>query len=278
MIGIPYLKPGPGGLKINSKPSAAVYINGAYTGITPYTGKHPPGALSLKLIPGDGKGNLPPYETKLNLVSGIQTVVDREFSESEESASGDVVSFERIGGKKAAMLAISSPDNAEVWIDGSLQGYTPYNFSTITTGSHKVVIKSAGYIDRPFNAKTINGLRLTIYAKLARGENPNLNPSPSPTPAPTPSGTVLIKDTPTGFLRMRTAPGSKGEEIAELKPGQKYPYLETDTETGWYKIQYQPPAPGLPNGIVGWISSQYSTLTLGGESPTSSPSPSAPAP
>jgi hypothetical protein len=74
---------------------------------------------------------------------------------------------------------------------------------------------------------------------------------------------------------MRTEPGLKGEEIAELKPGTKYLYLERDTQSGWNKIQYQDPAPGLPNGITGWVSGQYSQIvnaTVSGTFATASPS------
>ena len=72
---------------------------------------------------------------------------------------------------------------------------------------------------------------------------------------------IEILDTPTGFLRVRTLPGSAGSEIHQVKPGEKYPFLEEDEETGWFKIQFQDPAPGLPEGIVGWVSNEFTILT-----------------
>ena len=95
--------------------------------------------------------------------------------------------------------------------------------------------------------------RLTLFVKLAKSKNEN----PVATPALTPKTYVEILKTSTGFLRMRTKPGTAGEEIAELKTGNKYLYLDTDGVTGWYEIQYQDPAPGMPNGIVGLVSNQF---------------------
>ena len=229
-------------------------------GKTPYTGTSDAGQINLKLVPDSNGQNLISYETKLNLVPGIQTVVEREFGPTEESSSGDIISFDKMGGSLAGLVVISTPDNAQVWIDGTSQGFAPYNFNSITTGPHRITVKSAGYADRNMNIKTIEGLKLTVFAKLAKGDSISASPSPTPTPIPGPKRFVLISNTPTGFLRMRTEPDTKGEEIAELKTGQKYLYLETDTDSGWYKIQYQDPAPGLPNGITGWVSGQYSKI------------------
>ena len=87
-----------------------------------------------------------------------------------------------------------------------------------------------------------------------------LQPTATPSPTPVPKTFVLILKTPTGFLRVRTLPGSGGEEIAEVKPGEKYRYLDTDEASGWYKIQYKEPVAGLPDGITGWVSNQYSQI------------------
>ncbi len=257
---IGYLKPKLGGIRISTNPASSVYIDGVFAGKTPYSGTNPAAQVNLKLVPDDSSQSLIPYETKVNLVPGIQTVVDREFGISEETSSGDVISFDRIGGSLAGLVVISSPDNAQVWIDGTSQGFSPYNFNSITTGPHRITVKAVGYKDRIMNIKTLSGLRLTVYAKLAKSEGDASAPTPSPTPRSGPKAYVLIGNTPTGFLRMRTEPGVKGEEIAELKSGQKYLYLEKDSDSGWFQIQYQDPAPGLPNGIRGWVSGQYSKV------------------
>jgi uncharacterized protein YgiM (DUF1202 family) len=81
---------------------------------------------------------------------------------------------------------------------------------------------------------------------------------------------VQVLDTPTGFLRVRTKPGTLGEEIAEVKPGEIYPYLDEDVASGWLEIEYQEAKAGLPNGITGWISGDYSKkVMLSADSTTS---------
>lgn len=252
-----YIKPKPGGVRVISNVKTRVYVDDKFLGSTPFRGNMEAGQISLKLVPDIPGSNLSPYETKLNLVSGIQTVVVREFSPSEETTATDIITFDKTGGKLAGLVVISSPDNAQVWIDGIAQGQSPYNFNSITTGPHTVTVKSEGFKDRNMNIKTIAGLRLNIYTKLSKDNGEEEQPSPTPTPYNGPKRTVIIGSTDTGFLRMRTAPDTKGEEIAELKTGDKYPWLEMDSETGWHKIRYKDPAPGLPNGITGWVSGRY---------------------
>lgn len=272
-----YFKPKPGGLRINTKPVSSVYINGTFAGKTPFTGAYMEEQIDLKLVPDVAIGNLTSYETKVKMVSGIETVVDREFGPTEEESSGDVISFERIGGKLAGLVVISTPDNSQVWIDGTSQGFTPYSFNSITTGPHKITIKAVGYKDRTMNIKTLPGLKLTVYAKLGKGDQSELSGTPTPTPQSGPKKYVVIGKTDIGFVRMRNKPGTVGDEIAELKAGQKYLLLDTDSETGWYKIQYTEPAPGLPNGITGWVSNQYSKVEEDASFlPTLNPTPSTP--
>ncbi|MCX6704567.1 MAG: SH3 domain-containing protein, partial [Candidatus Woesebacteria bacterium] len=76
-------------------------------------------------------------------------------------------------------------------------------------------------------------------------------------PAPVERTYIEILSTPTGFLRVRSGPGATGSEIAQVKPGDRYLFLDEDVATGWVKIQYEAPAAGLPNGIEGWVSGQY---------------------
>lgn len=267
-----YFKPRPGGVKIITNPTAKVYINGTYVGKTPYTSTDSVDQLNLRLEPDGPDLNMIPYETKVNLEPGIQTVVRREFATSEEESAGDVIAFERTGGKTAGLTVISNPDNSQVWIDGVSQGFTSFNFNNITTGPHKITVKYAGYKERSMNIRTIAGLKLNIYVKLAEGEDATPTPSPTATPQSGPPKYVIIGNTSTGYLRMRTSPGSDGEEIAELKPGEKYLWLDTDSESDWHKIQYKEPAAGLPNGITGWVSNQYTTIREESE-PTKKPAP-----
>lgn len=258
---IGYFKPKPGGVLVDTNPVSNVFIDGSLVGRTPYTGTDMTGQISLRLEPEDSSLDLLAYETKINLQPGVQTVVRRDFDTSEEYSSGDVISFEKIGSSSTGLVIISVPDNSQVLIDGVVDGFSPYNSTSITPGPHTITVSSPGFEDRTMNIKTRQGYRLTAYIKLAKSREEGISSSPSPTPQASIKTFVIINDTPTGFLRMRTQPGTSGDEIAELKPGDKYPFLEEDATSGWFKIQYKDPAPGLPNGIVGWVSNQYSQIS-----------------
>jgi len=255
-----YFRTKPAGLIVETDPASSVYIDGNFVGKTPYNRTDKAEQISLKLVPNITDQNLITYETKVNLVSGIQTVVRREFAVTEDLSSGDVISFDKTGGDLAGLVVISTPDNSQILIDGVVQGFSPYNLSSVTPGSHQITVKSQGFSDRTMSVKTQVGYRLTVFAKLAKAREVVPTPSPIPTPGASSKSYVLIGDTPTGFLRMRSEATTSASPLAELKTGQKYLYLETDQTSGWYKIQYEDPAPGLPNGIVGWVSNQYSSI------------------
>lgn len=249
-----YFRPKPRGILVTSSPISNVFINGNLVGKTPYEGTFDLGEILLKLTPESSDLSLLPYETKVNLISGIKTVIRREFADSEDATSGDIVSFEKEGGREAGIVVISVPDNAQISLDGTPRGFTPYKGSNISVGEHQVSVKSFGYIDRVLTVKTIAGYKLTIFSKLAE-----IAAEPKVEAAKTEKKTfVEIVDTPTGFLRVRSLPGSAGREIHQVSPGDKFLFLDEDTATGWFKIELEAPTAGLPDGRTGWISNEYS--------------------
>jgi hypothetical protein len=48
---------------------------------------------------------------------------------------------------KQGLEIISTPDNAEVWIDGSFRGLSPYIAETIGTGWHRITLRKQGYYE-----------------------------------------------------------------------------------------------------------------------------------
>lgn len=265
---IGYFKPKQGGIRVETAPQSSVYINGSFSGRTPFQKQLEPGQISLRLEPdSSGSASLLPYETRINIVPGIETVVGREFGTTEDNSSGVVISFEKQNPTITGLVVISSPDNAQVSVDGTPRGFAPYKTSTISPAAHQVTVRAPGFIERTLTINTKSGYQLTVFAKLAKGGEDISTPAlPTPTPTPVAKEYVEIQETPTGFLRVRTEPGTAGEEIAEVRPGEKYPYLATDEATGWLKIQYQDPKPGLPGGITGWVSNQYAKITQSGGS------------
>ncbi len=248
-----YYKEKPAGILINTSPVSDVYINGNLVGKTPYSNTYKAGEIYLKIVPNSSSQKLITYETRITLISGIETVVRREFGESEDKSSGDTISFNRIGRSETGIIVISTPENAQVSVDGLPQGFAPYKTSSISPVEHQITIKAPGYTDRIMTLKTLMGYRLSLYAKLAKASAPQ----PVASPAPIERTYVQILSTPTGFLRVRSGPGAAGSEIALVKPGDQYLFLDEDVATGWIKIQYEAPKAGLPNGIEGWVSGQY---------------------
>lgn len=61
---------------------------------------------------------------------------------------------------------------------------------------------------------------------------------------------VKIEATPTGFLRVRSGPGTSYSEVVRVKPGEVYEFLEE--KSGWYKIK-------VSETISGWVSTQFAT-------------------
>ncbi|MFS6568009.1 PEGA domain-containing protein, partial [Staphylococcus aureus] len=111
---------------VDTSPVSGVYINGNYLGKTPFTTSQAAGEITLKLVPTITDQNLLPFETKITLSQGIQTVVRREFGNTEDTSSGDILSFESQGDTTAGLIVISTPDNAQVSVDGVPRGFAPY--------------------------------------------------------------------------------------------------------------------------------------------------------
>ena len=251
-----YLEPKEGGVQIDSTPASRVYINDKFVGKTPYEAIHPQGELAIRLISEETDKTHVPFELKVFITPKVKTVIRHEFGEKEEIDSSFVVSFEEGIKNETTLTVISTPDNAQILIDGIVRGFTPFKINKLTSGEHNITLKSVGYKDKELLVNLVPGYRLSLVADLGKDE---VSIEPEVASVQTEIITfVEIGDTPTGFLRVRTQPGSGGSEIYQVKPGEKYLFLEEDTVTGWYKIQVQDPSPGLPDGIVGWVSNQYS--------------------
>jgi hypothetical protein len=270
------------GLKVEAEPAAAVYIDGSQVGNTPYNGEMDPGEVEVKLVPLTTVTPLVPYETKVKLEVGMQTVLRRWFGTSEELSAGETLLLERYdGGDKnsGALVVISSPDAAAVRMNGVLKGFTPLVQDGVPIGDYQLALASPGWRERVINVRVEGGHRLNVTVKLAKEEEAGetggvaasesaelvdggetaaiATPSGKPTVIPTGQEVkkpyVEIKETPTGWLRVREEASTGAVELAKVNTGEKFPYLDK-TDNGWYKIEYK-------KGEEGWISAQYARLT-----------------
>jgi hypothetical protein len=277
-------------LQITTAPTATIFINGKLVGKTPYTDREmTPGEISLKLIPESETASLVTWEGKLKLVGGVLSVVNREFTETEETSAGDILTLESTkDSKSASLMVVTSPDGAMVKLDEENRGFSPLFLDKVSEGDHKITLTLNGYKERVTQARTVNGYKLILNSKLAQesGESSVATPTPTlltPVPtsktkaSPTPKATgtpkvtgppqatvtpkatsaakeisVVIKGTPEGWLRVRSEPSTSSKELARVNEGDKFTVLEE--KSGWYKITYEP-------GKEGWISARYTQKT-----------------
>lgn len=263
LVGI--FRPKGAGIVIETTPDSSVFIDGVQIGRTPHKETRKPGEVVIKLVPESFDKPLAPYETKVNLVSGVETVIDWEFGESTEAAGGEIVSFEKAGRDETSLSVVSIPDSAQVVIDGTIRAFAPYKTSNIAAGEHVLIVSAEGFLDRSIKVKTYTGYKLTALVKLVPSEEEPREEAIGEVEGEEEEEEkvwVEILSTPTGFLRVRDEPSTLAEEIGRVKPGEKYLFIEQDEKTGWFKIEYPPAQAGeeAEEGLsapAGWVSNTY---------------------
>jgi len=251
---IGYFKPKTAGVVIKTNPASLVFVNGEELGRTPVDSKKlEPGEAIIKLIPESFETPLTPYETKIDLVPGIQTAINWDFGETIEASGGEVVSYEKIDKGDTALATISVPDTAQVAIDGQVKGFTPFKTSSITPGRHTITVSFEGYLERVIDAQLREGYKLTVVVDLAKSNEIIPEEEEEVEEEVEEEEIIKILSTSVGFLRVRSESSTLGEEVGRVEPGETYKVLEKDESTGWYKIEYE-------KGEEGWISNQYAEI------------------
>jgi len=246
-------KTGKGALQVTSVPKTSVYLNNKLIGTTPFCACDLAQMLDIgdyviKLVPIDGKFG--PFEEKIKINKSTLTVVDRTFAENGGS-DGSIISLIPASDKKdVEILVVSLPDKANVFLDSNPVGITPLLLKQVSESDHDLRLTLDGYKDKSIKIKTALGFRLSSLIFL--GVNPDLSASPvasvEASPTATSSASILILNTPTGFLRVRESNSINSAEISQVKPGESYELLEDGGD--WLKIK-------LTDEKVGWISSSY---------------------
>lgn len=264
-------QPKQGVLKVDSMPSASIFLDNKHKGRTPFEDKVEAGEHTIKIVPDSGTStSLASWQGKITVSSGALTYINRDLSESELSSAGEVLWLEKITSNKSELSVTTIPDGATLLVDDENKGITPVAVTSIASADHTISVTSPGFVPRTFKAKTPTGYKLNALIQLALSTRTASEPqasasgSPTPTPAvagattsaPTPVATptkpyITIKDTPTGFLRVRTGPAAT-DSGKVVKPGETYSILDSQTvsETIWYYILYD-------GTNKGWVSGQY---------------------
>ncbi|MFA6361444.1 MAG: PEGA domain-containing protein [Candidatus Shapirobacteria bacterium] len=243
------LVPKKSALEINSYPVAKVYVDGKEVGMTPYRNRTlVPGEVEIKLVTNDKL-----WLKKIKLQNNINTVIDWEFGKTDEESGGYILYLEKTGDKnKAGLMINTNPDKTTITIDNEIKGLAPMRISDIDAGDKHLALSFPNYKTIDIFMKSINGYQLVVDASLAEDktniieEEAEIKSTDLSTSIATTK--IKIKETETGWLKVREASSSASKEITRVNPGETYSLLEEQTD--WYKID-------LGNGKNGWISIKY---------------------
>ncbi|MBU1088655.1 SH3 domain-containing protein [Patescibacteria group bacterium] len=257
MMGGCNLKPQKAAIEIVTYPSVRVFIDNREAGMTPYKNNSlKPGEISLKLVPEDEK--LKEWSRKVSLHNLSTTVVDWEFGEKEDESSGYVLFMEEAGNKEESSLIVNvDPADSAIKIDGEVKGFSPTQIQRIESGDKQIDLSFPAYKNKSLFVKFTDGFQLVVDAKLAKSEITDdieleiekelvMEKTTESTESARPY--VKIKETETGWLRVRKGAGSDFEEIKKANPGEEYKLVSE--EAGWCEIK-------LDDDETGWVSEMY---------------------
>lgn len=248
-----------GGIQVTANVKGKVMLNGKNIGVIPVrkTGQQdtlPVGNYELVIEPDDN--TLPTFTARIKINGGVLTAVDKTFLPGSLGSSY-ALTLEKSPTPKAKIEITSIPSGALVTIDSIAVGATPYTNTSLSPSEHEVEIQKEGFAKKTIRVRTVEKHTLVVSATLGTGEIGSipqevLDASPSATiepiqPTIVSNVAITILNTPNGFLRVRSGPGTAFGEVGRVRPGEKYNI--TNEENGWYEI--------LLDGQNGWISSQF---------------------
>lgn len=226
-----------GGITVLSSPlSATVFLDGKEVGKTPFEDKNLDVREYNVKIDGDGAS----WQGNVKLTSQTMVIVDRDLAKDPASSAGEVFTLDRGRG----ITAISNPRDSEVEVDGKIYGKTPVSIN-IDPGEHIISVSHPNYLKRSIKTFLPEGFSLTVSVDLALSE---VDLTAVSAPVMTATEEAIVKETPTGFLRVRDQGLLSGKEITKVVPGDTLVLLED--QGSWTRVR-------LPDGTEGFVSSAY---------------------
>lgn len=259
------LKPrGRGALQVTTNTRAQVFLDNKSIGETPLCRCEQnetlnEGVYELKIVPNDK--SVSPFSLRVEINPGVLTAVDRTFLPGSFSSTY-ILTLKKTNARDSQVFVASIPDEALVSLDGDSKGVTPLTLKGVSASEHEMEIQKQGFAKKTVRIRAVPSHKLILNVILgAEGEideTQDVTPQPKAdsrglgTPAPTVSkNSVLIKSTPTGFLRVRKDPTTAAVEIGRVKPGETYEFV--DENDSWFKIK-------LSDGAEGWVSKTYTSI------------------
>lgn len=256
-----------GQVKIVSSPEANVFLETVNIGKTPYDDKMRVGEYLIKLIPNKEATATASWQGKVVVHKNAVTYINRELGVSDIYSAGEILTIIKASTKQQApdsgeVQVETDPVGALVYLDNDEKGVAPLLLQEVPKGAHDLSIYMPGFFRRTIKINVESDHQLKAVIKLAldaEAQKELQATSSAKVQVATPSAiikddearttpTIVIKETPTGWLRVRYEPTLTASEAARVNPGEKYSLLEE--RTGWIKIPYA-------EGQEGWIASQY---------------------
>ncbi len=248
-----------GQLKVVSSPEASLFIDNVAIAKTPFEGRYKIGEYLIKLIPEGTATDTASWQGKVKVYKNSLTYINREMGTSDITSAGEIFYPTKMETSSktpdSGEIAIETdPNGAIVKLDNDEKGVASMVLSDVPKGTHEINIYLPGFFPRTQKINVEEGYRVNAFFKLAIDlSQKQATPSAQLNPKTTNKASgilfsVKIKDTPTGFLRVRDDATISASEEAQVKPGQTFDVLEE--KSSWYRISYEP-------NKDGWISAEY---------------------
>ncbi len=162
-----------GWIKIDSTPSAGVFIDNVTIGNTPYEARHEAGDFTIKLIPEGQVSGSSPWEGVITVNKNAFTYINRELGSSDETSAGHILTMTKMD-KQPAKAGVgeiyieSDPPGALVSLDGDeKRATTPLLLTDVAEGHHELEVSMPTYFSRSFKVNVEAGHRVTARIALA---------------------------------------------------------------------------------------------------------------
>lgn len=232
-------------LEVYSTPEARVYVNNKEVGTTPYKNTSmTPQTVEVKLV-SESKNTV----KKIVLKNGLTTVIDWKFDNNGDDG-GYILNMENTGGSKCGLIINSIPSKATIAIENDIIGSTPKKIDDLGIGEKHVSVNFPGYQGANLFLKTTSGYNLIVEAKLIK-DNQVIQAEIEPELVAENSiqkTMIKIKETETGWLKVRESNSGTARELTKVKPNEQYELIEEKDD--WIKIK-------LNDDTEGWVSAKY---------------------
>lgn len=219
-------------LQITSDPQSKVLINGTEFGQTPFFSDQLSANQTYQVKIQSNSGS---YTQELKLLPNTLSIINHQHSLDEQKSQGETISL--VKGSNG-LKVLSFPNSAQVFVDGKFEGIAPLNIDNLQLGDHRVTVRKEGFVERSVRVHTRIDYSVVVNSQLAIKDKPLVKALKK----------VLIKDSPTGFLRVRSGPDINSEETDQVSPGQIFEVLDVNSNFVQIKIDEL---------TSGWISSEY---------------------